>query len=118
MDPIIFACSGSADVGEITDRAARKLAREGVAKLHCTTAMGAHVESFVKFVQQAETVVTIDGCNMNCATKCLHEAGVKQARSVSLDALGFKKGETPVAEERIECVAEAVRHLLDTSSRR
>lgn len=112
MDPIIFACSGSADVGEITDRAARRLAREGVAKQHCTTAMGAHVESFVKFVQQAETVLTIDGCNMNCATKCLHEAGVKQARSISLDALGFKKGEAPVTEERITQVMDKVREAL------
>ncbi len=112
MDPIIFPCSGSADVGEITDRAARKLAREGVAKLHCTTAMGAHVESFVKFVQQAETVLTIDGCSMNCATKCLHEAGVKQARSISLDALRFKKGETPVTEDRITQVMDKVREAL------
>ena len=29
-DKLIFACSGAADVGEISDRAARKLSKDGV----------------------------------------------------------------------------------------
>ena len=32
---LIFACSGASDVGEIADRAARKLSREGVGKMYC-----------------------------------------------------------------------------------
>ena len=32
---LIFSCSGAADVGEIADRAARKLTRERMGKMFC-----------------------------------------------------------------------------------
>ena len=110
---LIFACSGSSDVGEIADRAARKLAREGLGKMHCMTAVGAGVESFMKFYQQStDPILAVDGCALNCATNCLTKAGLKASHSVSLEALGFKKGETPVTEERIDKVVEAARQLI------
>lgn len=112
MNPntIIFACSGASDVGEIADRAARRLRDEGVGKMHCLSAVGAGVESFMKFYKQTtDPILTIDGCALNCATNCVKQAGLNLSRSVSLDALGFKKGETPVTDERIARVAEAVK---------
>jgi len=116
MDHILFACSGSSDVGEIADRAARKLSREGHGKMHCMTAVGAGVESFMKFYRQSsDPILAIDGCALNCATNCLTQAGLKVSRSVSLDALGFKKGETPVTDERIAGVADAARQLMQTN---
>ena len=106
-DTIIFACSGASDVGEIADRAARKLSHEGAGKMHCMTAVGAGVESFMKFYRQSTApILAIDGCALNCATDCLKKAGLA-SRSVSLDALGFVKGETPVTDEKIVRAAEA-----------
>jgi uncharacterized metal-binding protein len=103
---IIFACSGASDVGEIADRAARKLSREGAGKMHCMNAVGAGVESFMKFYRQSSApILAIDGCALNCATNCLKKSGLTAARSVSLDGLGFVKGETPVTDERISLVA-------------
>ena len=32
---LVFACGGAADVGEISDRVARKLNRDGVGKMFC-----------------------------------------------------------------------------------
>ena len=32
---LVFACSGAADVGEISDRAARKLSKDGVGAMYC-----------------------------------------------------------------------------------
>jgi uncharacterized metal-binding protein len=107
---IIFACSGASDVGEISDRAARTLSREGAGKMHCMTAVGAGVESFMKFYKQSsDPIVCIDGCALNCASNCVKQAGLTVSRSVNLEALGFKKGETPVTEERIARVVEAVK---------
>jgi len=111
---IIFACSGASDVGEIADRAARRLAREGTGKMHCLTAVGAGVESFMKWYRQsADPILAIDGCSLNCATNCLKQAGLSVARSANLESLGFKKGETPVTEERIANVADAARRMMD-----
>ena len=104
---IIFACSGASDVGEIADRAARKLSHEGAGKMHCMTAVDAGVESFMKFYGQSTApILAIDGCALNCATNCLKKAGLA-SRSVSLDALGLVKGETPITDEKIARVAEA-----------
>jgi uncharacterized metal-binding protein len=105
---IIFACSGASDVGEIADRAARKLSREGTGKMHCMNAVGAGVESFMKFYRQSSApILAIDGCALNCATNCLKKAGLTASRSVSLDGLGFVKGETPATDDKIARVVEA-----------
>jgi uncharacterized metal-binding protein len=69
-------------------------------------AVGAGVESFMKFYSQSTApILAIDGCALNCATNCLTKAGLTASRSVRLEALGFVKGETPVTEERISLVA-------------
>lgn len=110
---LIFACSGASDVGEIADRAARALRREGAGKMHCMTAVGAGVESFMKFYKQStDPILAIDGCALNCATTCVQKAGLKLSRSISLDALGFKKGEAPVTEERIALVVAAAKEAV------
>ncbi|HUO98045.1 MAG TPA: putative zinc-binding protein [Rhizomicrobium sp.] len=111
---IIFACSGASDVGEIADRAARKLRSEGTGKMHCMTAVGAGVESFLKFYRQStDPILAIDGCALNCATNCVSKAGLSVSHSVNLEALGFKKGETPVTDERITQVAQAARQMMN-----
>jgi uncharacterized metal-binding protein len=38
---LVFACSGAADVGELTDRAVRQLHREGVAAMSCLASIAA-----------------------------------------------------------------------------
>ena len=41
---MIFACSGSADVGKIADLAARKLMEDGVGKMSCLAGVGGRVK--------------------------------------------------------------------------
>ena len=38
---LVFVCSGAADVGELTDRAARKLHADGLAAMSCQASVGA-----------------------------------------------------------------------------
>jgi uncharacterized metal-binding protein len=112
-NPIIFACSGSSDVGEIADRAARTLSREGAGKMHCITAVGAGVESFLKFYKQCtDPILAIDGCALNCASECLNKAGLKPSHRLCLGDLGFVKGETPVTDDRIGLVVTKVREMV------
>lgn len=113
---IILACSGGSDVGEIADRAARKLAREGVGKMYCLAGIGGKVPSMVKFAQAAETILAIDGCPQHCAAHCLDNAGVAGFRHLSLADLGFAKGEAPATDDAVAQVMDAAKFLLEPPS--
>jgi uncharacterized metal-binding protein len=109
---LIFACSGAADVGEIADRAARKLSREGAGKMYCMAGIGARIGSIVKTTEAAGAILAIDGCPLNCASRSLAEAGFKNLKSVALADLGMDKGQSPPTDEAIEKVTEVAKGLL------
>ena len=104
---LVFACSGGADVGALADQVARKLAADGVAKMFCLAGIGGRVSGILKTTEAASTIVAIDGCPLNCARKTLEEAGFTNFAHVQLADLGFKKGESPVTEERVLTAALA-----------
>lgn len=104
----VFSCSGAADVGEVADRAARTLSREGALKMFCLAGIGGRVSGIVKSTEAAQRVVAIDGCPLNCARKTLEAAGFTEFDHVQLDGLGLRKGETPVTPEIIDAVVQAV----------
>lgn len=105
---LVFACSGGADVGALADQTARKLTADGVAKMFCLAGIGGRVSGIMKTTETAAKVVAIDGCPLNCARKTLEQAGFKDFTHVQLADLGFKKGESPVTEDRVMTVAMAV----------
>ncbi len=53
---LVFACSGAADVGEIADRAARALAREGAGKMFCLAGVGGRISGIMATTQAAEAM--------------------------------------------------------------
>lgn len=103
---LIFACSGSADVGELADRAARKMTRDGIGNMFCLAGIGGRVSGIMKSTEGAVQLLTIDGCPLNCAKECLEQASFKDFIRVQLADLGFEKGLTLVSEENINKVAE------------
>ncbi|MEA4857517.1 MAG: putative zinc-binding protein [Solidesulfovibrio sp.] len=105
---LVFACSGGADVGALADQVARKLTADGVAKMFCLAGIGGRVSGILKTTEAASKIVVIDGCPLNCARKSLEEAGFTDFGHVQLADLGFKKGESPVTDERVMTVAMAV----------
>ncbi len=104
---LIFACSGASDVGEIADRAARQLMRQGAGKMYCLAGIGGRVSGIVKTTQVAGRILAIDGCPLGCARNTLEQAGIKQYRHVQLADLGMDKGSSPVTEDLINRVIEA-----------
>ncbi len=104
---LLYPCSGAADVGELTDRAVRKLWKQGFAQKTCLAGVGGDVPGFVQSAKGAELNITVDGCPIACARKSLERIGVKPV-SIMLADLGFKKGESPVTEENINRIASAV----------
>lgn len=102
---LIFACSGAADVGEIADRAARKLTREGKGRMFCTAGLGGRISGILKTTEAAESVLAIDGCPLNCVKASLEQAGVTTFQHLQLADLGLEKGRSPATQETIDKVA-------------
>lgn len=109
---MIYACSGSSDVGEISDRAARKLTRDGVGKMTCIAGIGGHVGALIDIANAAESILAIDGCPQNCAKKTLEHAGYHDFLHLGVYDLGLPKGKSPATAENIDKVVKKGKELL------
>jgi len=102
---LIFACSGAADTGALSDNVARKLASDGKGNMYCMAAVGANIPDKLAPVKTATEIVTIDGCSTFCAKKILENAGFKP-KSYNLEEYGFKKGKTKISNATIDEAAK------------
>jgi len=98
---LIFACSGAADVGKISDLAARKLTAEGAGKMFCLAGIGGRVSGIMETTRVATAILAIDGCPLDCAKKTLEQAGFAKFEHICLSDLGMEKGKTAVTDEAI-----------------
>ena len=110
--PIVYACSGCSDAGEIADRVARQLTREGVAQMSCLAGIGGRVNSLVSTAEKAERILVVDGCPLNCARHTLELAGFKNFDPLGLNEIGLRKGSCPVTEEHITAGVEAAKRVI------
>ncbi|HEX2956338.1 MAG TPA: putative zinc-binding protein [Chitinispirillaceae bacterium] len=102
---LIFSCAGAADVGEIADRAVRKLHKEGVGKLYCLAGIGAGLNNFIEQTKGASKVLVIDGCPVDCAKKLMEKNGIQNFEFIRVTDSGLEKGKCPATEENIEKIA-------------
>lgn len=109
---MVFACSGAADVGAITDQVARRLNNTKTASMCCTAAVAARIPEIMDKVKNATVLLALDGCPKNCVKTILNQAGFSSIKHLQLDDLGMKKGESPVTVERIEKVFNQAKLLL------
>ena len=98
----VFPCSGASDVGGLSDQAGRQMALDGTGKMYCLAGIGGRVEGIMANTRGAARVLVIDGCPQECARKTLELAGFKQFEHLKLEAMGFKKGETPIVETKFQ----------------
>jgi uncharacterized metal-binding protein len=109
---LIFACSGAADVGEISDRAARKLTADGAGKMFCLAGIGGRIEPIVQTTRNASRILAIDGCPLNCVKSSLQLAGFNKFEHLQLADLGLEKCKSPATEENIDKVVAKGKELL------
>lgn len=109
---LIFACSGAADVGEIADKAARKLTRDGKGRMFCTAGLGGRISGILKTTEAAEGVLAIDGCPLNCVKSSLEQAGFTAFQHLQLADLGLEKCKSPVTEESVNKVAARAAEMI------
>ncbi len=107
-DVLLLACSGSSNVGQMANDAAKALEGYGQGSMYCAVAVGAQLPSFVNGVK-AKPCVAIDGCPTACVRKLLENVGVKPAVHVVVTELGIKKhGEFNHTNDDIAKVVGAV----------
>jgi len=104
---LIFACSGAADVGAISDRAARALTADGAGKMYCLAGIGGRVPGILKTTQEAEKILALDGCPLNCTKLSLEEAGFTEFKHMKVTDLRLEKGKSPATDENIATIVQA-----------
>ncbi len=109
---LIFACSGAADVGRISDMAARMMTKEGVGNMFCLAGVGGRVSGIMESTKAASKVLAIDGCFLECAKLCLNHAGFEGFEYLRLDNLGMEKGKATVSEKTIRKVVDEGAKML------
>lgn len=109
---VVYACSGCSDAGELADRIARQLSRDGAARMSCLAGIGGRVKSLVTTAEKAERILVVDGCPLNCARHTLRLAGFQNFDHLELQTIGIRKGSCPVTEERIAAGVQAAKEIL------
>jgi uncharacterized metal-binding protein len=109
---LIFACSGAADVGEVSDKAARKLTKENKGAMFCLAGIGGKVEPISKKTASASKILAIDGCPLNCVKNTLEKSGFNVFVHLQLADIGLEKGKSPAVEENIDKVTKKAAELL------
>jgi uncharacterized metal-binding protein len=109
---LIFACSGAADVGEISDRAAREMSKAGIGAMFCLAGIGGRVEPILQKTRSASKILAMDGCNLDCVKKSLESAGFTKFEHLRITDLGMEKGNSPATNENIDKVVQKGAALL------
>ena len=109
---LIFACSGAADVGEISDRAARNMSRDGTGKMFCLAGIAGRIPGIMKMTESASQILAIDGCELDCVKNCLGNAGFKEFEHFRVTDLGMEKGNATVNNDNIAKVVANGKEMM------
>ncbi len=88
---LLYACSGGANVAEISDRAARELMFTGQGTMFCLAGLGADIQAMVLTARDADLNLVIDGCSMDCAKNIFDRHGLTNYKQIKVTDLGIEK---------------------------
>ena len=100
-------------MGQIANQAAIDLAKAKVGGFFCLAGVGAHIKGMVKSGKEADLVIAIDGCPVQCAAKTLKHAEIEPAVQVIVTELGIEKTHD-IAVDKRDCstVVEKVKEEM------
>ena len=109
---LLYACSGGANVAEISDKAVRELMFAGEGTMWCLAGLGANIQGMVQTARDADLNLVIDGCPMECAKKIFDRHGIEYAYLKVTD-LGIEKVKgVRCTQEQVDEVAAKAREML------
>ena len=110
---LLYACSGGANVAEISDRAARELMFSGCGTMFCLAGLGAGIQAMIQTAKDADLNLVIDGCPMECAKKIFDRAGVTNYKQFKVTDLGIEKVKgIRCTKEQVDTVVMKAKELL------
>jgi len=110
---LLYACSGGANVAEISDKAARELMFGGCGTMFCLAGLGAGIPGMIQTAKDADVNLVIDGCPMDCAKKVFEKAGVTNYAYVKVTDLGIEKVKgVRCTDEQVAKVVAKAREVL------
>jgi len=110
---LLYACSGGANVAEISDRAARELMFAGCGIMFCLAGLGAGIQGMIQTAKDADVNVVIDGCPMECAKKIFDKAGVTNYVQFKVTDLGIEKVKgVRATQEQIDRIVARAREYI------
>jgi uncharacterized metal-binding protein len=101
----VFACSGAADLGGVSDLVARKLHREGARQMKCLAFIGGGIQDMIDSVRDSDMLV-IDGCPLDCGRLTMEKNGLNDFCHLRLTDLGYVKGQTPASSKVVQEITE------------
>lgn len=104
---LVFACSGGANVAEVSDRAARELMFAGKGQMFCLAGIGAGIPDMVQKAKDADLNIVIDGCPIDCAKKIFDQHGLSNYVQIKVTDLGIEKA------KGVRCTAEQVNKVVE-----
>jgi uncharacterized metal-binding protein len=60
-----------------------------------------------------ERMVAINGCENDCCSKMLRQAGFRPALQIRITDLGMRKGQAPPTRNRIRTAADEIRRRIE-----
>jgi len=101
----VFACSGAADLGEVSDMVARKLHHSGERQMKCLAFIGGGIQKMIDSVK-GTNILVIDGCNLDCGKLTMEKNGISDFCYLRLTDLGYIKGHTPASRNTVNQITE------------
>lgn len=88
---MLYACSGGANVGEMSDHVARDLMFAGKGTMFCLAGIGGAISGMIETAKAADVNLLIDGCPMDCAKKTFETHGIGNFTHLRITDLGIEK---------------------------
>ncbi|MCU0861235.1 MAG: putative zinc-binding protein [Methanomassiliicoccales archaeon] len=111
--PYVFLCHGAANVGQLSNDAARELFNAGRLRIACVAAVGAHDQDFIAPFRSGRRIFCVDGCPKRCASRTLGEERVPIVASMVVTDLGIRKNHDLHLRQRdIDLVRAGIEDLI------
>lgn len=88
--PIVFACSGCSEAGQLANQVALELNRRGIAEMSCLAGVGAAKRHFLKQLPDREVWI-INGCPIECSLGVFRQVQEHADVHIRLHSLGVRK---------------------------
>lgn len=89
--PLVFSCSGCSNIAQLANQVAIELDRDGFAEMSCIAGIGGDVKSIVRQASNAQQIIILDGCALQCANNCLARHNISAKHHYILTDYGIKK---------------------------